>query len=403
MTIIWVNKRNWKHEGPIVHMALLNAHSFTNLGIHSHFVVGAGDDSSTEDDLIDHYGLQPHPLLAIHRIPRGKQGDKKTSSQPIFRYATRLARQLRQSQNVIVVSRDSGFLPTMARLCRYKKIHAYYELHDFYARQNWKEQVRFRDRREQVLEWLFLRSINGIICITEEMRKLYDQVFPGIQKITVPLGTSPFPKQEINKLRQKRTVFYVGHLQGKKGFSTILDIALPLKERGIHLVCLGGYPNAVNRLRANLKEKGLSDAIEIIPFQGPAGMHRQLDERASLGLSLLEDDFYNRNLTCPVKVLDYLSHGIPVLATALPSNRELLDQAGIYTDSSLVSSIIDQISNLLDDENLYASAVEASRARCQKLTWGTRALKLAEFFKTNHQLIPEAAFGRRTVSPKSDT
>ncbi len=378
-------------------MALQNAYSFTRLGITSHFVCGAGEDSSTEDDLIDYYGLEPTPQLAIHRIPRRLRGKNKTSSGPVFEYAKRLVRQLAIKQDVVVVSRDSSFLTTMARLCRYKRIHAYYELHDCYADLSWREKTRFGDRREQLLEWLFLRSIDGIICITREMEKKYDRLFPRIRKIALPLGTSPFPDQDPDAVRQRRTVAYVGHLQGAKGFNTILKLARPLKDRGIHLLCLGGYPQSVERVRKQLENENLADAIEIIPFQSPAGMHSQLRERASLGLSLLEDTYYNRHLTCPVKVLDYLSHGLPVLATDLPSNREVLADAGLYIEPGNTDAILNRIITCLDDADAYRTSAEASRTRSQQITWVTRALKLTEFFKNNHHLIPEGVGGKRRV------
>lgn len=399
MKIIWVNKRNWKHEGPIVSMALRNAHSFTQLGMESNFIVGAGEKSSTPDDLADYYGIKPDRLLAIHRIPRRERGRGRTSSQPVFRYTARLARRLARRSHVVVICRDSGFLPYLARLRRHKRIHGYYELHDQYADLSWREKPRFRDRREQILEHLFLPSIDGLICISEAMRNQYDGLFPRIPKIAVPLGTSPFPAVPPESMRQRRTVCYVGHLKKNKGMQEILALAPLLHAKGIHTLCLGGYPRAVARLRETLESKGLSEAIRIEPFQSPAAMHRMLGTEASIGLSLLKDTFYNQHLTCPVKVLDYLSHGIPVAATDVASNRELLEKTGLLVDPEQPEASARTIAALLGDQAAYAAAVAASRERASELTWVSRAIRLAEFFKKNHGLIPGAVQGRGKVSP----
>jgi glycosyltransferase involved in cell wall biosynthesis len=404
MNIIWLNKRNWKHEGPIVHVALQNAYSFTRLGMNSHFVVGAGEESPTEDDLIDYYGITPSSLMAVHRIPRGQRGRNKTSSKPVFDYAARLARQLSSKSHVVIISRDSGFLPAMARLCRHRHVHCYYELHDCYADLSWREnKVRFRDRREQILEWMFLRSIDGLICITDEMKKQYDRLFPRIKKIHVPLGTTPAPEQDIETMRKRRTVLYVGHLSKAKGFQRILDIAPLLKQHGINILCLGGYPNSVEKLKKSLTEHALENVIRVVPFQSPTGMNRTIQSEASIGLSLLEDMHYNRYLTCPVKVLDYLSHGLPVVATNLPSNRELLGDHGHYVDLGSPEALAGAVIDLLDQADVFRQAVEKSRQRAAQLTWTTRAIKLAEFFKTNHKLIPDAAISKRKVIPASGT
>ena len=71
MTIVWINKRNWKHPGPIVNMSVHNAHSFASIGLESHLCLGAGDaPSDTDSDLRDFYALEPLPNFSVHRVPR---------------------------------------------------------------------------------------------------------------------------------------------------------------------------------------------------------------------------------------------------------------------------------------------------------------------------------------------
>jgi hypothetical protein len=58
------------------------------------------------------------------------------------------------------------------------------------------------------------------------------------------------------------------------------------------------------------------------------GLAIALATEASAGLIPLEDDYYNRNLTCPAKGLDYLAHGLPTIASDLPSTRSLFGSSG---------------------------------------------------------------------------
>jgi hypothetical protein len=58
--ILWINKRNWKHPGPIVNMSVHNAFSFASIGLDSHLCLGAGDaPSDTNLDLRDFYPPEP--------------------------------------------------------------------------------------------------------------------------------------------------------------------------------------------------------------------------------------------------------------------------------------------------------------------------------------------------------
>jgi glycosyltransferase involved in cell wall biosynthesis len=96
---------------------------------------------------------------------------------------------------------------------------------------------------------------------------------------------------------------------------------------------------------------------------------------------MLADTYYNRYLTCPVKALDYLTHGIPALGTDIPSVREVLDDAGTYLPEGDHDTFVREALRLLDDPLAYATAVEKTRARSAQITWQERAKALAEFAK----------------------
>src|SRR5260221_12429264 len=72
------------------------------------------------------------------------------------------------------------------------------------------------------------------------------------------------------------------------------------------------------------REFGSEHCVETVSSRSPEALAVALATDASAGLIPLEDDYYNRNLTCPAKGLDYLAHGLPHIARDLPSTRCLL-------------------------------------------------------------------------------
>lgn len=379
---VYVCKRDWRHPGPIVNFVTHNAHSVAEFGFETHLVVGAGPESDTDSDLADFYGLPPCETLQIHRVARGRLIGQTTSSLPIFRRAWTLVRALSRRDRVAVITREAAFLPYLAWLRRRGNISGYYEAHDLYADLSWRPKApRIQDRRQQWLERLALPRLDGLVCITEAQRRLYAGIFPRLANIALPLGVRPLaPPGDPEARRALRTVVYIGHLSPKKGLNLILEIAPRLVANGVRLALWGGDEAGVTAVRARLRAAGVGDEwVKIAAFQSPGVLHAALAAEASVGLVALSDTYYNRYLTCPAKALDYLCHGLPVVASDLPSTREVLGPAGHYAPAGDGRAVLGEIMRLLDDPAAYALAVTASRERAVELSWRRRAERLAAF------------------------
>ncbi len=383
MIIVWVNKRNWMHPGPIVNVSVHNAHSFASIGLPSHLCLGAGEaGAGTQEDLRSFYALEPLPNFTVHRVPR-RGGVLGSASTSVYRAGARLVRELAARDQVAVFSRECGFLPRLAWMCRSARVRSFYELHDLYADLSWREKrPAAREVREKWLERLFLPRVSGLVAITREMERRYRDIFPRQATVSRPLGTEELPPTDVEARRRSRTVFYVGHMHGPKGVSFLEKAAITLAGRGVRTEFWGGYERDAERIRQKAMAKGLSEWIGAVPFQSPAALQAALAQRASLGVVMLADTYYNRHLTCPVKILDYLSHGIPSLGTDLPSVREVLDDSGIYLAEGDQAGFVNEALRLLDDPVAYAEAVARTRVRAAQITWQERARALAEFARS---------------------
>jgi len=380
MTIVWINKRNWKHPGPIVNMSVHNAHSFASIGLPAHLCLGSGpDEPDTAAELRDFYGLEPLPNFTVHRVPR-QGGLFGSESASIYRAGARLVKDLAARDQVAVFTREAGLLPRLAWMCRRGSVRGFYELHDLYADLSWRpHKPKARELREKWLERLFLPRISGLVCITREMEKRYRQIFPRQATIALPLGTDALPAGDVEARRKARTLFYVGHMHGPKGVAFLEKAAIALAAKGVRTEFWGGYEKDAVRIRKTAESQGLSEWIAAVPFQPPAALHEALAQRASLGVVMLADTYYNRYLTCPVKALDYLSHGVPALGTDIPSVREVLEDSGTYLPEGDQEAFVSTALRLLDDPVAYADAVSRTRARAAQITWQERARKLTGF------------------------
>jgi len=381
MRAVWINKSPWRKPGPIVYMGLLNAMSMAWAGVRTDLFVAQSGPNDTAEDLTRFYGLQPDPLLAIHRIPepRGRTRDVYAAS------IAHIISLCSGGEDVVVITRELGCLPDLFRVrYRFPRLRILHEAHDYFLTLKHRSERGWSALRRQWAERMLLPKCDGLVLLTDYQRALYQQWLPQLRMLALPLGTLSFDAVEPEARRRRRCVAYVGHLHESKGSSLLFDLADRLSRSAVRLTCHGGSPQQVETFNARAAAAGLGRNLQFVPFVSPRELHAALSGTASIGLVPLPDTFYNRYLTCPVKALDSLSHGLPIVATELPGVRELLRDAGHYCLPD-AGALAGQITSLLDDSHAYASATERSIARRAELQWAKRAAQILDFAGT---LVP---------------
>lgn len=373
--VVWINKSSWKKPGPIVYMGLLNAMAFSQHKIETDYFVGYGNESDTEQDLKQFYGLDSSPYLHIHRVKSPDTGRREVYKQAVLK----INQYLNKGDEVIALTRELGALADLLKIKKKNsQLKVVYESHDYYLTRTHLPKQGVSAIRRQWVERLLIRKADALICLTEHQRALYQQQLTKLPILATSLGCLEFPKQNTEQRRLKRNVAYIGHLHDYKGSGLIFDLAKALKLKNIRLFCYGGYEQQVVKLQLKAQQLGLDDVLEFKAFVDPKTLHQILETEVSIGLVPLQDTFYSRYLTCPVKALDFISHGLPVVASELPSTHEVLQSAAVYCSSSLVTQYVNAIDGMLDNKQLYNEMSEKSYERSNQLQWRSRAEKILQ-------------------------
>jgi glycosyltransferase involved in cell wall biosynthesis len=380
--IVWINKGTWLSPGPIVYMGLLNAMAFAENDCVTDFFLRAGDDSDTETDLGQFYGLFAHQQLNIQRIPDTLHGKRSV----YFAALEKISEYIANGDEVLALTRELGALDLLVKLKKkYPQLKVLHEAHDYYLTTRHLGQKRFSiaSMRRQWVERRLIAKVDGLICLTEHQRALYQQWFPTLPTVALSLGCLDFKQQsDLNQRRLKRSMAYIGNLHSYKGIELIFELARHLKSANISLYNFGGSEAEALSLQNRADQQELKDVLYFRSFINPKNLHEILDTEISIGLVPLQDTFYNRYLTCPVKALDFTAHGLPIIASALPSIREVLRETGFYCDSRNVSEFANNAIRLLNDESAYLSASQTSYVRSCQLQWRFRAQHILKFAST---------------------
>ena len=392
MRVLWVHTGSWKSHAAISYIGVHNAWSFAQIGYETHLLMpDSSSKSDTDLDLRSFYGLEPHPLLHIHRI--NLKRNWWNLRHPYFAFAEDMARKLSQNAPLLVLSREQRFLPVLSRLTENTNCRCLFETHYLYADQSWRDSNRISrgDRKRRDLERKYLGKINGIVAITSDQLDLYRKVLPGLRGIVAPLGVKARPKPntaQIEARRSRRTVAYIGHLMRSKGIPGMLSVVESLSRDNIRMIIYGGTDAEAKNLVASAQVA--NDKLVVNSFLPPADMFNALADSASLGIVALEDDFFNRHLTCPVKALDFLALGMPVVASDLPSTRDVLGEAAVYFSPGNIDQMRAKICDVLNDRELYARLSRYAIDRADLLSWESRARLLTRWLDISTKVDGEA-------------
>lgn len=241
------------------------------------------------------------------------------------------------------------------------------------------------ERRLQ--EWLFRRAnFRRLITISDALRQDYQELFPWLRDPYVlvahdgadlPQTTGCGPKRWHERLQ----VGYVGSLYPGKGMEIVAAMAKQMPEVDFHVV--GGAEDDLRQWRAcapysNLRFHGFlphGDLPAVYAYLdiSLAPLQRRIATRAGT------DDI--ARWTSPLKIFEYMAHGIPIVCSDLPVLREILSHgrnAWLVSPDSLEDWIA-AVRTLAIDSALRAKLAEAARQEIEaKYSWDHRAERVLE-------------------------
>ena len=360
-------------------MGLLNALSFAWNNIKTDLFLHGPGDANITDDLVTYYGLATHPQLNIQLMPKTKGLNRS-----VYKASLAAIRDYCESgEDVLVMTREVGILASLIWLKRkYPNLTVLHEVHDYYGSVKHLPDKGFSDYRRMLSERISFPYLDGLICLTEYQRALYQQWLPQLAITVQPLGgqkNEPTPTINFDQRRHKRRVAYIGHLHSYKGLNLILELAQQLRGKDIEIVCYGGHEQKNRELSKRAKQQGISDLLTFVPFLSPKELNDVLVNDISIGIVPLQDTYYSRYLTCPVKALDFMANGLPVIGSDIPCVKDVFANSGVLIPSADAKAYANNIISILEDDEKYTALSKLSLNRASAISWTNRSRAIMDF------------------------
>ncbi len=183
-------------------------------------------------------------------------------------------------------------------------------------------------------------------------------------------------RNKLNLPLNKKIVIYTGHLFKWKGVDTLVEAAELLKD--VLFIFVGGMVSDVEKFK-----KGHS--LENILFLG----HRPyrdiplfLKAADVLVLPNEKEEKISELYTSPLKLFEYMASRRPIIASDLPSIRDVLDEkSAVFFEPGNANHLAKGIEKIIESENLAQALSARVFEKVQNYTWQKRAEKILEFIK----------------------
>lgn len=239
-----------------------------------------------------------------------------------------------------------------------------------------------RLRRRWLLE--AARRARGILAISGGVRA--DLVAAGVPEHQIRVEHDAFEASQFARLpgpKEARSALglpqevplavYAGGLLPWKGVDLLVDAARALP--GVYFVIAGGMAKDVRKLRA--RAGGLAN-LRIDGFQPPARVPVLL---AAADLAVVPNrskPAISSRYTSPLKIFEAMAAGVPIVASDLPSLRELLEHErdALLVPPDDAAALARGIERLAGDAALRAKLAANLRSRAAQHTWDARARRV---------------------------
>jgi len=226
----------------------------------------------------------------------------------------------------------------------------------------------------------FLKKLKGIVVITHKLKDLLiEQGIPPNKILVAPDGVDleKFDikenqgecRQRLNIPQDKKIILYTGHLYKWKG-AQVLAEASQFLPADVEVYFVGGTKEDIKKFKIqNLKSK-----VQVIGHRPYNEIPYWLKAADILVLPNSGKEEISKHWTSPIKLFEYMAAQRPIVASDLPSIREILDEKkAIFVRPDDVEDLANGINKALEDKDLAERISMQVFQDVQQYTWQKRA------------------------------
>ena len=363
-------------------------HALASRG-HDVTLVVRPDPHDPPRDPYEFYGLPRIPTLHVEVAPvTGPAAARRTG------YLTfAIGRALGRGRQDLIFTRDLGLASLLLRLPAALRSPLVYEAHSIAADaaaalphlvSNAPPASPSKLARLAAREARVWRGAEGYVTITKGLLDELQRRFSPRERVAVVAdGVRQVTDTSRSTEPRAFTIAYAGHLYPWKGVELVVEAVAALKDtRGL---IVGGHDKEPDLARVKEFAKQL-DCEGRITFTGMLPPREVPDRLAEADVLVLPNprSAISNAFTSPLKLFEYMASGRPIVASDLPSLREILrdGENAILVEPGNPQALVAGIERIKNGAALGERIAAQALQDVQAFTWARRAERLEALFTT---------------------
>ncbi|WEK29770.1 MAG: glycosyltransferase family 4 protein [Candidatus Pseudomonas phytovorans] len=283
----------------------------------------------------------------------------------------------------VVHAHDVNTLPTAWLAAKLGKSHLVYDAHEIStSREGYNS---FRRLVALIEKWLMPKA-DGTITTTDARAKFFARAYQ-VKRPTVLQNRPRFIASEAtNRIRDELDldqpwpiILYQGGLQQGRGLEKLIQAASLVPNAYFVFIGGGRLTQALIQLS---RDSGLQDRIYFIPTVSLADLP-SYTASADIGVQPIENTCLNHYTTDSNKLFEYLTAGLPVVATNFPEIRKIVqrNEVGLLIPHSDPVALAAALNELVSDSALRSKFASNARITAHRLNWEEQEARLVQLYE----------------------
>ena len=240
----------------------------------------------------------------------------------------------------------------------------------------------------ELSRWL-VNKLDGIVVLTNFLATRYLELGIPEKRISVVpdavdlqdfgVFSKSAARQHLGIDESIFVVMYVGHMYHWKGVDTLVEAATRLSDNE-QIWLIGGTPEELPRIEQLAKQLELTN-IHLAGYVPYEHISTYMAAADVLVIPNSGDYDISRFYTSPIKLFEYMAAKRPIVASNLPSLREIIEhnETALLVQPDNPSSLAIAIQRLRSDSHLSSQLVDNATVLVSKYTWSGRSQRILEF------------------------
>lgn len=264
---------------------------------------------------------------------------------------------------------------------RNKKI--FYDTHEYFTG---VPELKHSPLKRKTWKWMEDRifpTLPVVYTVNDSVKNTYEQEYGnkiGVIR-NVPVTTPVITKELPARWQGKKILLMQGAgINTGRGGLELLE-AFRLLDEHFLLVYIGSGTQW-DSIAQKRKEWKLEERVEMIGKLPPSQL-KQYTGLAHIGFSLDSFDDINYLFNLPNKIFDYIHAGVPLIATAIPEVKKIVDEyhCGICIPDLQPATLAAAINNMISGEEVYQQYRQNCRRAAKELCWENESEKLKAIYQ----------------------